>query len=121
MMEPDDDWPCQFDGSPEVGSHAAANLFPSQVSEISKDIPVELGNEDDNGFTFPNGPFGMEEEEEDVTEIKIREFLDEKVKYAYSLGFFYINEHMKKGNFNPITLQWVDLGCVLYQRGQMRI
>ncbi|KAK1416971.1 hypothetical protein QVD17_26091 [Tagetes erecta] len=78
MMEPDDDWPCQFDGSPKQGSHAAANLFPNQVSEITKDIPVELGNDDDNGFTFPNGPFGMEEEEEEVTEIKIRAFLDEK-------------------------------------------
>ncbi|KAI3775189.1 hypothetical protein L1987_49758 [Smallanthus sonchifolius] len=77
MMEPDDDWPCQFDGSPEVGSNAAANLFPDQVSEITAEIPGELSNRDDNGFTFPNGASGMEEEEE-VTEIKIRAFLDEK-------------------------------------------
>ncbi|KAI3803278.1 hypothetical protein L1987_31428 [Smallanthus sonchifolius] len=79
MMEPDDDWPRQFDGSPEMGSNAAANLFPDQVSEITADIPGELGNRDDNGFTFPNGVSGMEEEEEEeVTEIKIRAFLDEK-------------------------------------------
>ncbi|KAJ0523374.1 putative mitogen-activated protein kinase kinase kinase STE-STE11 family [Helianthus annuus] len=77
MMEPDDDWPCQFDGSPEVGSNAAANLFPDQVSEITEVTPVELDNGDNDGFTFPNGASGMEEDEE-VTEVKIRAFLVEK-------------------------------------------
>ncbi|KAI3711916.1 hypothetical protein L1987_70465 [Smallanthus sonchifolius] len=72
MNEPDDDWSCQFDGSPEVGTNAA-NLFSDQVSEITTEIPGELGNGDD-GFTFPAGTSGVEE----VTEIKIRAFLDEK-------------------------------------------
>ncbi|KAI7750478.1 hypothetical protein M8C21_028949, partial [Ambrosia artemisiifolia] len=75
MNEPDDDWSYQFDGSPEVGTKTA-NLFSDQVNEITTDIPGELGNED-NDFTFPNGTPGVEEEEE-VTEIKIRAFLDEK-------------------------------------------
>ncbi|KAK9061986.1 hypothetical protein SSX86_019170 [Deinandra increscens subsp. villosa] len=93
MMEPDDDWPCQFDGSPEVGPNAAANLFPDQGSEITVEIPGEVGNGDDNGFTFPNGASVMEEEDE-LTEIKIRAFLDEKVKFVYQFGFlFSVNEH----------------------------
>ncbi|KAJ0677368.1 putative mitogen-activated protein kinase kinase kinase STE-STE11 family [Helianthus annuus] len=75
MNEPDDDWSCRFDGSPEVGTNAV-NLFSCQVAEISTEIPGELGNED-NDFTFPNGTPGVEEDEED-TEIKIRAFLDEK-------------------------------------------
>nr|GEV36886.1 mitogen-activated protein kinase kinase [Tanacetum cinerariifolium] len=86
MMEPDDDWPCQFDGSPELGKSACqfdaspelgqsvTNLFPDQVSEMTTESPLDNG---DNGFTFPNGASGMDEEEE-VTEIKIRAFLDEK-------------------------------------------
>ncbi|XP_076920785.1 mitogen-activated protein kinase kinase kinase NPK1-like [Bidens hawaiensis] len=76
MMEPNDDWHCQFDGSPEVGSNAAAaaNLFPDQVSKITAETPVELDND---GFTFPNEASGIEEDEE-VTEEKIRAFLDEK-------------------------------------------
>ncbi|PWA63503.1 mitogen-activated protein kinase kinase kinase NPK1 [Artemisia annua] len=86
MMEPDDDWPCQFDGSPELDKSAcqfdaspelgksATNLFPDQVSEMTTESPLDNG---DNGFTFPNGASGMDEEEE-VTEIKIRAFLDEK-------------------------------------------
>ncbi|GKD01512.1 hypothetical protein Tco_1171786, partial [Tanacetum coccineum] len=86
MMEPDDDWPCQFDGSPDLGKSAcqfdaspelgksATNLFPCQVSEMTTESPLDNG---DNGFTFPNGASGLDEEEE-VTEIKIRAFLDEK-------------------------------------------
>ncbi|XP_076883970.1 mitogen-activated protein kinase kinase kinase NPK1-like [Bidens hawaiensis] len=74
MMEPDDDWHCQFDGSPEVGSNAATNLFPDPVSEITAETPIELDND---GFTFPNGASGIEEDEE-VTEEKIRAFIDEK-------------------------------------------
>ncbi|XP_076919496.1 mitogen-activated protein kinase kinase kinase NPK1-like [Bidens hawaiensis] len=74
MMEPDDDWHCQFDGSPEVGPDTAVNLFPDKVSEITAEAPVELDND---GFTFPNGASGIEEDEE-VTEEKIRAFIDEK-------------------------------------------
>lgn len=83
MMEPDDDWPCQFDGSTEVGTNAT-NLFPDQDSEMNPEIPAALGNEDD-GFTFPNGVSGMEEEEE-VTEVKIRAFLVEKVQFVPNFG-----------------------------------
>nr|XP_043625031.1 mitogen-activated protein kinase kinase kinase NPK1-like [Erigeron canadensis] len=75
MMEPDDDWPCQFDGSPEL-VNSAANLFPDQGSEMNAESLGARGNES-YGFTFPNGTPGVEEEEE-LTEIKIRAFLDEK-------------------------------------------
>ncbi|KAL8242787.1 hypothetical protein R6Q59_013089 [Mikania micrantha] len=76
MNEPDDDWSYRFDGSPEVGTNAA-NLLSGQISKITTETSGELGNGDD-GFTFPSGTPGIEEEEEEVTEIKIRAFLDEK-------------------------------------------
>ncbi|XP_024980353.1 mitogen-activated protein kinase kinase kinase NPK1 [Cynara cardunculus var. scolymus] len=75
MIEPDDDWSCQFDGSPELSKNAA-NLRPDQFSETTAETHGALGNED-NGFTFPSGASGMEEEEE-LTETKIIAFLDEK-------------------------------------------
>ena len=97
MMEPDDDWPCQFDGSPELDKSAcqfdaspemgksATNLFPDQVSEMTTESPLDNG---DNGFTFPNGASGLDEEEE-VTEIKIRAFLDEKVEFSPKFVFLF--------------------------------
>ncbi|XP_071716409.1 mitogen-activated protein kinase kinase kinase NPK1 [Rutidosis leptorrhynchoides] len=75
MMEPDDDWTCQFDASPEVVK-SETKLFPDQVSEMASECAGAFGNAD-NGFTFPNGVSGVEEDEE-LTEIKIRAFLDEK-------------------------------------------
>ncbi|XP_076932452.1 mitogen-activated protein kinase kinase kinase NPK1-like [Bidens hawaiensis] len=72
MNEPDDDWSYRFDGSPEMGT----NLFSDQVSGITTEVPGELSN-GDNGFSFSNGTPGVEEDDE-VTEIKIRAFLDEK-------------------------------------------
>ncbi|GJR43184.1 mitogen-activated protein kinase kinase kinase NPK1 [Tanacetum coccineum] len=53
MMEPDDDWPCQFDGGPDLGKSAcqfdaspelgksATNLFPCQVSEMTTESPLD--------------------------------------------------------------------------------
>ncbi|XP_071728778.1 mitogen-activated protein kinase kinase kinase NPK1-like [Rutidosis leptorrhynchoides] len=85
MMEPDDDWTCQFDASPEVVK-SETNLFLDQVSEMASECAGAFGNAD-NGFTFPNGVSRVEEDEE-LTEIKIRAFLDEKVQFFSFLGFF---------------------------------
>ncbi|XP_011090761.1 mitogen-activated protein kinase kinase kinase NPK1 [Sesamum indicum] len=74
MSEPNDDWPCQFDGSPEL-TKSGTEFLSSQI--------VEPGNrssgsgEVDYGFTFPTGQSGPEDDEE-VTESKIRAFLVEK-------------------------------------------
>ncbi|XP_057489139.1 mitogen-activated protein kinase kinase kinase NPK1-like [Actinidia eriantha] len=75
MSEPNDDWPCKFDGSPELDK-SRVNLFPCQTINKAAKSPGESGNVD-NDFTFPGGPLATEDDDE-VTETKIRAFLDEK-------------------------------------------
>ncbi|KAG9449591.1 hypothetical protein H6P81_009556 [Aristolochia fimbriata] len=66
MSEPIDDWPCKFDGSPQQD-------FDERVNPPSC---TEAFQEGKNEFTFPCGP--VSEEDDEVTESKIRAFLDEK-------------------------------------------
>ncbi|CAI9118555.1 OLC1v1020142C2 [Oldenlandia corymbosa var. corymbosa] len=75
MCEPDDNWPCKFDESLELERHGT-NLFSSQVIQDPENNTGPSGMED-GGFTFPVGQLAAEEEDE-VTETKIRAFLDEK-------------------------------------------
>ncbi|XP_077222723.1 mitogen-activated protein kinase kinase kinase NPK1-like isoform X3 [Tasmannia lanceolata] len=73
MSEPLDDWPCKFDESPEPRG---------MPSEDSCGSVTGAGNisgasaKEENGFTFPCGTSC--EDDEEVTESKIRAFLDEK-------------------------------------------
>ncbi|KDP40137.1 hypothetical protein JCGZ_02135 [Jatropha curcas] len=75
MCEPMDDWPCKFDESP--ASRRGGINFSSGQS--IKDIAGSLVESDKPkyDFTFPCGPISAEDDEE-VTESKIRAFLDEK-------------------------------------------
>ncbi|XP_058192673.1 mitogen-activated protein kinase kinase kinase NPK1-like [Rhododendron vialii] len=76
MAEPDDDWPCKFDVSPEL-EKSRVNLFSGHT--INK--AVEVSGASSNGdidFTFPSGP-SVAEDDDEVTESKIRAFLHEKV------------------------------------------
>ncbi|KAF8392436.1 hypothetical protein HHK36_022778 [Tetracentron sinense] len=72
MCEPSDDWPCKFDESPEPeqsGMHLASG------KAINRGSPGSItGN---NDFTFPCGP-PVSEDDDEVTDSKIRAFLDEK-------------------------------------------
>ncbi|XVF38159.1 hypothetical protein REPUB_Repub20aG0076000 [Reevesia pubescens] len=74
MCEPTEDWPCKFDRSSE--------LYRSGVS-LSLGETVEaagspgMSGKEGNDFTFPHEPATGDEDEE-VTESKIRAFLDEK-------------------------------------------
>ncbi|KAL3812667.1 hypothetical protein ACJIZ3_013935 [Penstemon smallii] len=74
MCEPNDEWTCNFDLSPELNK-SGTDFLPNPI--------VENGNrslapgEVDCAFTFPSGQSGPEDDDE-VTESKIREFLDEK-------------------------------------------
>lgn len=83
MCDPNDDWPSKFDESPEL-TKSGMEILPNQI--------VELGNrslgsvEVDCGFTFPRGQPGSEDDDE-VTEAKIRAFLDEKV-YTDEIVFY---------------------------------
>ena len=76
MCEPNDDWACKFDESPEL-TKSGVEILPSQIVEPGN---RSLGSvEVDCGFTFPR----QSESEDDniLTEAKIRAFLDEKVVY----------------------------------------
>lgn len=75
MCEPNDDWACKFDESPGL-TKGEEEIPPSQIVDPGS---RSLGSvEVDCGFTFPRGQSGSEDEDE-VTEAKIRAFLDEKV------------------------------------------
>ncbi|KAH9765182.1 mitogen-activated protein kinase kinase kinase 3 [Citrus sinensis] len=74
MCEPTDDWPCKFDESPEVQRNRM-NISSSQaINEAAGSIGVSKA---ENEFTFPCGSSAAEDDEE-VTESKIKAFLDEK-------------------------------------------
>ncbi|CDO99017.1 unnamed protein product [Coffea canephora] len=75
ICEPEDDWPCKFDESPELERHRTS-LLASQAIQYPGNS-VELSSKKDGGFTFPVGQLVADDEDE-VTESKIRAFLDEK-------------------------------------------
>ncbi|CAL5379351.1 unnamed protein product [Camellia sinensis] len=76
MSEPDDNWPCKSDDTPELESRV--NLFSGQTVNKATDIPRASGK-GNNDSTFPCGPLVAEDDDDDeVIESKIRAFLDEK-------------------------------------------
>lgn len=91
MCEPTDDWPCKFDESPEVERNRM-NISSSQaINEPAGSIGVSKA---ENEFTFPCGSSAAEDDEE-VTESKIKAFLDEKVLCLFlSCYFFLTNQPM---------------------------
>ncbi|KAK6122661.1 hypothetical protein DH2020_043601 [Rehmannia glutinosa] len=74
MCEPNDDWPCKFDESPELNKNGTGLLPDQSIGSGQRFFP---SGEVDCGFTFPIGQSGAEDDDE-VTESKIRAFLDEK-------------------------------------------
>ncbi|KAK4266383.1 hypothetical protein QN277_027317 [Acacia crassicarpa] len=71
MCEPMDEWPCNFDKSPDL-ERKGTDLSPDQTmrsTEASEKVEIK--------FSFPSEPKGADDDEE-VTESKIRDFLDEK-------------------------------------------
>ncbi|KAI3889251.1 hypothetical protein MKW92_052981 [Papaver armeniacum] len=76
MCEPTDDWLCKYDQSPEPDH---------EYRRIDVDADQPVGNtispgtsEQEADFTFPCGPSASEEEDEVLTEQKIKAFLEEK-------------------------------------------
>ncbi|KAE9453163.1 hypothetical protein C3L33_14935, partial [Rhododendron williamsianum] len=76
MAEPDDDWPCKFDASPEL-EKSRMNLFSGHTINEAVEVSGAFSNGDID-FTFPSGP-SVAEDDDEVTESKIRAFLHEKV------------------------------------------
>lgn len=89
MSEPNDDWPCKFDGSPEIDK-SGVNSFSGQTVNKAADSTVSYCNVD-NDFTFPSEP-SVAEDDDDVTETKIIAFLEEKVLL---LPHFFLNGNLK--------------------------
>ncbi|KAE8076995.1 hypothetical protein FH972_015606 [Carpinus fangiana] len=75
MCEPTDDWPCKFDERIEL-ERSGVDLSPSATIHKAASSPG-VSNKGENDFTFPCGLMGAEDDDE-VTESKIRAFLDEK-------------------------------------------
>lgn len=74
MCEPTDDWPYKFDKSLELDG-VGMNTAPGQTVQMADCSPGVSGKEND--FEFFSGPSAAEDDDE-VTESKIRAFLDEK-------------------------------------------
>lgn len=74
MCDPDDVWPCKPDGNTEV-EETGTRLLTSQVLEPGN--RPQASGEDDCGFIFPSEP-SIAEDDDEVTESKIKAFLDEK-------------------------------------------
>ncbi|KAK4372449.1 hypothetical protein RND71_007833 [Anisodus tanguticus] len=74
MSEPDNDWPCKFDKSPEL-TKSQANLHLGQ--ETIKPTNSTIMSYKEDAFAFSGGQSAAEDDEE-LTESKIRAFLDEK-------------------------------------------
>lgn len=102
MCEPMDDWPCKFDESPEVKSNGL-NLSSQSLQSNAESPGVTCKEESD--FTFPSGVSAAEDDDE-VTESKIRAFLDEKVRCLSNI-YFLINEY-------EITITFIISFCWLH-------
>ncbi|RDX94719.1 Mitogen-activated protein kinase kinase kinase ANP1, partial [Mucuna pruriens] len=73
MSDPSDDWGCKFDASPELENRGVD--FDTDESYMPPDQSgVDKGQTD---FSFPGVP-SLSEEDDELTESKIKAFLDEK-------------------------------------------
>ncbi|RZC52367.1 hypothetical protein C5167_020787 [Papaver somniferum] len=105
MSEPADDWRCKFDESSDLGS--GMNLDPGvTVNGFSFNHGGPANAE--NNFTVPSGPPGSEDDD-DITELKIREFLDEKAVELKKLETPLYEEYYNTVNVNASS----HLGRVL--------
>lgn len=75
MCEPTEDWSCKLDGSSEP-RRSGVNMSLGETVEAASS--PQMSGKAENDFSFPCGPSAVDDEEE-VTESKIRAFLDEKV------------------------------------------
>ncbi|KAF3457180.1 hypothetical protein FNV43_RR01837 [Rhamnella rubrinervis] len=75
MCEPTDDWPCKFDESLNM-DRSGMNSFSGQTIHTVAGSPG-VSPKEETDFKFACGPLAAEDDDE-VTELKIRAFLDEK-------------------------------------------
>jgi len=93
MCEPMEDWPCKFDEDP-LFRRSGINLYCSQsIHEVIDSH--EASGKGQHDFTFPRGPV-MPEDDDEVTESKIRAFLDEKVHFCSFRPILRVNDAIVK-------------------------
>ena len=76
ISEPTDDWECKLDRSPEQQCREM-NLETDQKTHLATSCSGTFSDGDKN-FSFPCGP-SLSEDDDELTESKIKAFLDEKV------------------------------------------
>lgn len=93
MSEPNDDWQGKFDDSPGL-QRSTMNIYSSETTNKHSEIPGAFPDRE-NDFTFPSGPPPAEDDDE-VTESKIRAFLDAKVSVYFNKSLINITKHMMR-------------------------
>jgi len=77
-----DDWPCKFDENLNF-KRSRTSMSPDQTA--SKTVQSsEASMKIENEFSFPSEPLGADDDDE-VTDSKIRDFLDEKVYFIHDM------------------------------------
>lgn len=78
MCDSTDNWSCKFDESPEVMG-SKSNLLSYKAAEHKSGVPCD----EETTLTFA-GSSSVAEDDYKATELKIKSFLDEKVRPFYS-------------------------------------
>lgn len=76
MCEPSDEWRCKYDDTPELEQPSMTLDDDQPVDRLAGSS--ELTGKCDNDFSFRCGR-SLSEDDDEVTESKIKAFLDEKV------------------------------------------
>jgi len=74
MCDSTDNWSCKFDESPKV-MKSKSNLLSYQASQLQTGVPCD----EETSLTFAGGS-SVAEDDYKGTELKIKSFLDEKVR-----------------------------------------
>lgn len=74
MCDSTDNWPCKFDESSEV-MRSKSNMLSYQAAELKSGVPCD----EETSLTLA-GSSSVAEDDYKATELKIKSFLDEKVR-----------------------------------------
>lgn len=74
MCDSTENWSCKFDESPEV-KRSKSNLLSYQADELKSGVPCD----EETSLTFAGGS-SVAEDDYKATDLKIKSFLDEKVR-----------------------------------------
>lgn len=84
MCDSTDNWSCKFDESPEV-MRSKSNLLSYQAAELKSGVPC-----DEEASLTLAGSSSVADDDYKATELKIKSFLDEKVKTPIAAAWWEI-------------------------------